>query len=359
VLLVPHDDLLVASDRFGTDALADQVPGVQGPSHLLGSLAIRQPVARALDLGTGCGIQSLLIAPLAEHVVATDINERALAYAELNLALNGVTNVELRAGSLYEPVAGDRFGLVLANPPYVISPDSRFMFRDSPLGGEGISEAVVRGLRDHLEPGGHATVLVSWDASGTDVAARPTAWLEGWGCDGLILMTSRVDAEANAERWHVGSDRDEGVERWIEFFRESGIEAIAYGAVVVRRNATGTGRVRALPAPDHLVGLATEQLLRLLAAPADPPSAGEFVAIVEGAALESSRRFVDGEWRDDGCDIVQSDGFPFRAGLDLSAQDLVRDLDGRRSVAELGLDADAIGFVHQLVDHGFATVRAR
>jgi hypothetical protein len=354
VLLVPHDDLLVASDRYGTSSVADQVPGVQGPSHFLGSLAIRRPVARALDLGTGCGIQSLLIAPYAERIIATDVNERALAFADLNLALNGVGNVELRTGSLFEPVAGERFGLILANPPYVISPDTRFLFRDSPLGGEGISEAVVRGLPGHLTEGGYATVLISWDASGGDGAGRPATWLDGTGCDGLILMTSLVDAEANAERWHVGSERDAGVERWIAFFRDGGIEQIAYGAVVVRNS--GRGEVRALSAPDQLAGLATDQLLRLLDAPATLMP-DDVVTITPGVELEAHHRFADGAWTDGACDIVQSDGFAFRAGLDDQAVAIVRQLTGTRSLADLGLGDDAIAFVHQLVSHGFASVR--
>jgi SAM-dependent methyltransferase len=353
VQLVPHDDLLVASDRYGAGTSGDQVPGVQGPSFLLGALAIRRPVARALDLGTGNGIQSLLIAPFAERVVATDVNERALAFAELNLALNGVENVELREGSLFEPVAGERFGLVLANPPYVISPDRSFLFRDSPLGGEGISEAVVRGLGEALEPGGHASVLVSWDATGgTD---RPIDWLAGSGCDGLLLTTSRVGAEANAEKWHVGADRDAAVERWIAYFHEAGIEEIAYGAVVVRKTAGTEGRVRSMAAPDEMAGIASDQMLRLLNAPAELDASAR-VRIVSGTAIEERRRFTGDAWASDVCDIVQTAGFPFRAGLTEAAVALVEKLDGTHTLAELGVGPDERSFVGQLVSYGFAEV---
>jgi methylase of polypeptide subunit release factors len=353
VQLVPHDDLLMASDRYGAGAAGDQVPGVQGPSFLLGALAIRRPVARALDLGTGCGIQSLLISPFAERVVATDVNERALAFAELNLALNGIENVELRHGSLYEPVEGEQFGLVLANPPYVISPDRSFLFRDSPLGGEGISEAVVRGLGDALEPGGHASVLVSWDATGAN--DRPVTWLAGSGCSGLVLVTSKVNAEANAEKWHVGADRDEGVERWIAYFAASGIEEIAYGAVVVRKQPGG---LRVMAVPDEMAGIASEQLQRLLDAP-DGVTAGDRVEIVPGVALEERRRFAAGGWLREVTDIVQTSGFPFRAGLDESAVAITEQLDGRHTLGELGLDRAGMGLVGELVQYGFARVVSR
>jgi methylase of polypeptide subunit release factors len=353
VQLVPHDDLLVASDRYGAGTSGDQVPGVQGPSFLLGALAIRRPVARALDLGTGNGIQSLLIAPFAERVVATDVNQRALAFAELNFALNGVENVELREGSLFEPVTGERFGLVLANPPYVISPDRSFLFRDSALGGEGISEAAVRGLGDALEPGGHASVLVSWDATGG--SERPVDWLEGSGCDGLLLITSRVGAEANAEKWHVGADRDAAVERWIAYFHQAGIEEIAYGAVVVRKASGSGGQVRTIAAPDEMAGIASDQMLRLLNAPSELDASAR-VRIVSGTAIEQRRRFTRDEWSSDVCDIVQTAGFPFRAGLNDEARALVERLDGTHTLAELGLGRDERSFVGELVAYGFAEV---
>ncbi len=134
VRLVPQGDLLIASDLAGEGGRADHVAGVHRPSVTLSDLTVRRPVERALDMGTGCGIQALLAAGHAERVVATDVNERALAFTALNAALNGVENVELRAGSFFEPVAGERFGLVVSNPPYVISPEASFLFRDSGLG---------------------------------------------------------------------------------------------------------------------------------------------------------------------------------------------------------------------------------
>ena len=121
--IVPHDDLLIASDRVSQQT-PEHVAGVHWPSATLSNLTVRREVASALDVGTGNGIQALLVARHAARVVATDVNERALAFAEFNAALNGVANVEFRAGSFFEPVAGERFDLVVCNPPYVISPET-------------------------------------------------------------------------------------------------------------------------------------------------------------------------------------------------------------------------------------------
>ena len=152
VRLVPHGDYYLASDLAG-DSLADSprvwVPGVQAPSVTLAKLAVRRSVRAALDLGTGCGIQALLAAKHAERVVATDVNPRALRFAAFNAALNGV-DVELREGDLFAPVAGERFDLIVSNPPYVISPEARHLYRDSGLGADEVSRRVVRQAAVHL-----------------------------------------------------------------------------------------------------------------------------------------------------------------------------------------------------------------
>ena len=200
VRLVPHDHLLIASDLPGAGG-ADHVAAVHRPSALLAGLTVRRHVRRALDIGTGNAVQALLVAAHADRVVATDINERALAFAEFNCALNGVENVELRHGSLLEPVLGERFGLVVANPPYVISPGLDVVFRDSGMERDAVSEAVVRGVPDVLEIGGFATLLISWDATHGDLVDRPTSWVQDAAADTWILHTATQDPYDAAARW--------------------------------------------------------------------------------------------------------------------------------------------------------------
>src|SRR5690606_30135057 len=75
----------IASDldevALGSALPADHVLGVGGASRTLAELIIPVAVARALDLGCGCGIQALLISRHADEVVATDISQRALDFA--------------------------------------------------------------------------------------------------------------------------------------------------------------------------------------------------------------------------------------------------------------------------------------
>src|SRR4029079_1698366 len=164
----------------GVDAQPDHVAGVHGPSLTLSHLTVRRPVAAALDVGTGSGVQALQAARHSASVVATDVNERALTFAALNAVLDGGEHVEACAGSFFDPVDGERFGLVTCNPPYVISPESAFLFRDSGRRGDAVSRDVVGTLPEHLDEGAFGSMLVSWvvPADG-DWSAPLRSWVAG------------------------------------------------------------------------------------------------------------------------------------------------------------------------------------
>jgi methylase of polypeptide subunit release factors len=123
---------------------------------------VRRPVRSALDVGTGCGVQALLAARHAARVVGVDLNPRALVLGELGARLNRVANVTWRAGSLFEPVRAERFDLIVANPPFVISPEEGSLYRDSPAPADEISQRVVSEAGHLLEEGGFAHILCNW-----------------------------------------------------------------------------------------------------------------------------------------------------------------------------------------------------
>ncbi|WP_241978147.1 methyltransferase [Cryobacterium sp. TMT2-42-4] len=159
------------------------VLGVGGASLTLTGLLIPTPVASALDLGTGCGIQAMHASRHADRVVATDISVRALDLAALNAELNEIGNIEFRLGSLFEPVAGERFDHIISNPPFVITPRvpgvPAYEYRDGGLVGDALVEAVVRGAAEHLTPGGIAQLLGNWEYhADQDAFERLAAWLD-------------------------------------------------------------------------------------------------------------------------------------------------------------------------------------
>jgi hypothetical protein len=341
VRVIPHGDIVVASDLPTADAQADHVAGLHRPSITLADLTVRRPVARALDVGTGCAIQALLAARHAEHVVATDINERALAFGALNAAVNGAENIEFRAGSFFEPVAGEQFGLVVCNPPYVISPETEYLFRDSGLGRDRVSERLVGELPGFLEEGGFGTIMVSWIHQGDDPAARPRSWLEGSGCDSWILHTKLEDPLTAAAGWNRDLVSDEAsyaaaIDRWLEYFRAEDIGAVAYGAIVVRRRTSASRNwIRSRELPNGPRPEPAEHLARLFAGPDlveslnDDALAAQHLALAPGASITTRiGREPDG-WAE-ATELGLERGIPLTAELDRFTAELLAQLDGSR-----------------------------
>ena len=161
----------------------DHVLGIGGATTTLASWTVRRRVGRALDLGTGAGVQALHLGGHVESIVATDISERALAFARFNAALADL-NVDLRIGDLLDPVAGERFSLVVSNPPFVITPRDDdvpvYEYRDGGRPGDMVVRSLVRQVESVLEPGGVAQLLGNWEVpvgrSWRDVWGE---WLEG------------------------------------------------------------------------------------------------------------------------------------------------------------------------------------
>ena len=88
--------------------------------HALRRIAV-DSVNRIADLGTGCGAIALAIASErpACHVVATDIDVRALDIARTNAAHLDIDNVEFRQGDWLEPLKDEYFNIIVCNPPYI------------------------------------------------------------------------------------------------------------------------------------------------------------------------------------------------------------------------------------------------
>jgi len=118
------------------------------------------PGARVLDLGTGSGVCAVFAARQAQRVVAVDINLAAVRCAAINAALNGVEHVvEVRHGDLFAPVAGERFDLILFNPPFLQGRPRDD--RDRAWRSVDVAERFAAGVHAHLSPGGAALVVLS------------------------------------------------------------------------------------------------------------------------------------------------------------------------------------------------------
>ncbi len=243
-----HDWWVVSDLTPGLDGAPvrvgpEHVLGVSSASTSLAQLTVREPVVRALDLGTGCGVQALHLAGHARTVVATDVNERALAMTRLNAALNEVA-LDVRVGSLFAPVDGDAFDLVVTNPPFVVSPGTgeRLVYRDSGLPGDEMVRRVVTGVPRHLSPGGRAQVLANWvHRAGEPWQDRIAGWLDGAGCDAWVVEREVADPAEYVELWlkdaghHGGPQYRERYDTWLSWFEDQGIEGVGFGWLNLRR----------------------------------------------------------------------------------------------------------------------------
>jgi release factor glutamine methyltransferase len=116
--------------------------------------------ASVLDLGTGTGIGALAAARWAGRVVAVDVNPAAQRCARINVLLNQVDDrVEVRGGDLFDPVEGERFDVIVFNPPYY--PGVPRDPLDHAFRAADVPQRFARGLAAHLRPGGYALVLLS------------------------------------------------------------------------------------------------------------------------------------------------------------------------------------------------------
>ncbi len=158
----PYQGLILFSDFYQWEDSRDYVLPIGPAGHYLANLTIRRKVNSTLDLGCGCGIQSILAARHSDHVVATDINPRALALTRLNAALNGFKNIETLEGSYFEPLQDQNFDLILANLPYVITPENRHVYSDVDQPGDLSLHKWLKEIPDHIHEGGFAQILVNW-----------------------------------------------------------------------------------------------------------------------------------------------------------------------------------------------------
>ena len=191
--------LLGQREFYGLDFTVGPAVLIPRPeTELLVQLALdRIPAGkpvRVLDLGTGSGAIAVTLAtqrPKAE-VTAVDFDKAALAMARENAERHGAA-VKFLASDWFSALPGERFDLILSNPPYVASDDPhlasgdvRFEPRSALAGGrDGLDciRAIVVQAKAHLRPGGWFLFEHGYDqaeASRSLLAAQGYALVQSW-----------------------------------------------------------------------------------------------------------------------------------------------------------------------------------
>jgi hypothetical protein len=323
---------------------ADHVLGVGGASRTLAETIVPIEVDRALDLGTGCGIQALLVARRSGTVVATDISTRALAFAELNARLNGVTNIEFRHGSMFEPVAGEAFDLIVSNPPFVITPRVEgvpaYEYRDGGLVGDALVEQFVRSAPAHLTQNGIAQLLGNWESK---TAVTGLARLEAWvpaELDLWVIEREELSPLGYAELWIRDggtTPRDPAftplLTAWLDDFAARGVTSIGFGYVLLRRGTSGEPLRRTERIAQHISNVGAALATGLAAQ--DALAEGLPATLVVAADVTEARHLMPGEDDPSVIELRQGGGFGRTIAVDPALAGFVGACDGELTVMQI------------------------
>ncbi len=109
-----------------------------------------------LDLGCGYGVIGIAFAKYADKVVMTDINERAVELAKMNIKLNSLDNVEVKVSDLYGGLENLKFSKIVCNPPI--------------RAGRSVVDSIIREAPPHLENGGSIYLVVRTNQGAKSIA---------------------------------------------------------------------------------------------------------------------------------------------------------------------------------------------
>jgi len=156
--IVAFNDLFLKCDSPSSELWERVFPLYDDESLLLAHWVEAKRGERVLEIGTGAGVAALkLAAEGAERVIATDISPRVGDCFAFNAELNGLAGkVEYVNSDVFENLNGERFDIIVSNPPFVPVPGEARYFLHSDGGpfGTAVLERVALGWRNHILPGG-------------------------------------------------------------------------------------------------------------------------------------------------------------------------------------------------------------
>jgi len=296
-LVASRDDALVA--RFKLTPFAGAIHASDfaqtGAGQALLHFTVRRPCRNAFDLGSGCGIQSFAA---ARH--------------------------------------GERFDLIVSNPPFLISPSRRYQYRDSGLAGDEFCRGLIRQAPDLLEEGGFFQICLDWTHyRGMDWKERLAGWFDGSGCDVWVLRNQTEDPAAYAEHWIRDTEAEDAEPRvqlagqWLDCYESRGIEAFSTGWIAMRRCGTRSNWLRFDEAPERTIEPFGEVVATVLALNdflQDGDLIEQRLRLAPEVRLDHRSRWEEGRW------------IPVSTGIALAR------LDGRGTLGEVFAEiAGALG----------------
>lgn len=136
-------------------------------SFLLAENLAVKPGDSVLEIGTGTGIVAMYASKITDNITVTDINFDAVELAEHNFKKNGIENIEILFGNLFEPLENRKFDVILFNTPYlptengdVIDDNLNYAF-DGGLNGRRVIDKFLNEVKNHLNDKGIVQIIQS------------------------------------------------------------------------------------------------------------------------------------------------------------------------------------------------------
>jgi hypothetical protein len=377
-----YRDLVFAYDfpRRGRGGLRpDYVMGVSLSSVILAGMTVRRQNAATLDLGFGSGIQAILAAPHSERVVGVDCNPRAVRVARFNANLNGITNIDFREGDMFAPVRGEKFDLIVSNPPFIISPENRHFFLNSGLEGDEICRRIVKEAPMFLNEGGCCAMNANWAViDGEDWRGRLANWFEGTGCHGLVFNQDARDLGEYAAGLIEAGSNEEGeymrmFDEWMAYYAKLRITGIGQGVIVMRRDTSRANWFAVEAAPANIAYPSGDDVARLVelrtylnSLPSESNLLDARLKLAPNVKLDQMCEAANGAWRAVSGRVRRVGGLEFSGALDGPSAAALARWNGTRPLrdefielaAALKTDFEAfvpkaLPIVRRLIEQGF------
>lgn len=242
VELCPYGTMIAAADWPSEINERDDVMGIAASSRALLQMTVRRKVEDTFDLGCGCGIQSIVASEHCDSVLGTDINPRAVHFAEFNSILNGRRNTTFATAGLFDAANDKKFDLLVCNPPFVIGPRAFHTHTSTGTRADKFCESIIRSSPKYLTNGGFAQFVCNWAQIGDEAAdLHIKHWVDENGCDTWVLHSHSESAEDYArarskENASHPGEIDSLYDEWMAYFSNENITAVNFGVVSLRRS---------------------------------------------------------------------------------------------------------------------------
>lgn len=239
VQIEPYQDLLLVHPWGHEDE--HSAMAISRSSLELANFTVRAPLRTTLDLGTGSGFQAMLAATHSEQVYAVDVNPLAIQSAEFNCVWNETRNIACLQGNLFDPIASQKFDLIVTNPPFVISPSAQVRYRDSGVRGDQFCLTLAREAARFLNEDGYFQMIFQWiETAGEDWRDKLSTAFSGLGCDVWVLRLFSLSPDPYVWAWLLESDGKPSpgtVSRleWLRYLEELETQSIGTGLLILQR----------------------------------------------------------------------------------------------------------------------------